>query len=115
MPLVVCPDCERAISTLATACPNCGRPQHVEAVGATPYEWNAARIAGAVAAVAALVVFIVSTSRKQFQPPAPAVAPPVAASTPAQSSSAYETRAPAGGTLGASRSTTGYQSLIANV
>ena len=28
MPLVKCPDCENPVSTLATACPKCGRPMN---------------------------------------------------------------------------------------
>src|SRR6185436_7087521 len=53
MPVITCPDCGRDVSTLATACPHCGRPSPA---GTTP-------IAAAPAAVAEQTLWTGTPSR----------------------------------------------------
>lgn len=60
MPLVACPDCGHTVSDCAPSCPSCGGPMASQVIEATSKQWKSLQIGGALTAILATLVLIVT-------------------------------------------------------
>jgi uncharacterized protein YbaR (Trm112 family) len=69
VPLLLCPNCKTKISTLAGACPSCGRPLAMVTIQQTARMYRAVQATGAVltlTGIALLIAGVVVTERTAF-------------------------------------------------